>query len=554
MLNCSKGLTVKTRTLCFLDNPMVISGNTVLLIDPHQPADKVNAMMNLNELPTMSGIDLNACMETLDKTFGFGRHCIDNNYFPGTLFWFPLRETESDLSSTLYDKEKVMELFEVFKEEASNILIFLKNLASIKLYTCSENKKTEKMGEVRIIDEDGSVDNARRDLKNRLAEISQNEDMTFPIEMTIRTEFPAAVEERRWLVVNHVVGKSASTNFRKLIRDKSLGYSPCVGVATCLDPTISVEGHIFCFLPLPKEGSRHTGLPMHVNGFFALNQNRHHLKWATDQQKGKKIDDKSILWNEKMITEALPRAYQQLVLTIIRSCNQKECSETFVRLVYRLIPDSTLIVDTKWKQFVSRAVERLSDQNIFYCKHFNAWVSVQEAIFATFNGLPASAEFVTGPVKRCLSMLGKYAVDVDTKVLDTLKPYFKGLTEISPAILSSLLKNDTEYTQLDNDSKHAILAYLLLDKDVKKIQDLELMHLQSGDWTKFKRHGTVIFVAKENEHALFPGFEDRFLSNDTFQHSASSNALTSFIRKGKHCKRDYLNHYKQFSRPPLRWN
>ena len=28
-----------------------------------------------------------------------------------------------------------------------------------------------------------------------------------------------------------------------------------------------------------------TGLPVYVNGFFALSSNRHHLKWDTDEDK-----------------------------------------------------------------------------------------------------------------------------------------------------------------------------------------------------------------------------------------------------------------------------
>ena len=517
--------------ICFvLDHPMVISGNTVLMIDPHQQADKVNAMMDLKEMPSMSGINLDAFVDTLDGTFGFGRQCIDENYFPGTLFWFPLRETESDLSSTLYDTDKVLQLFEVFKEEANSVLIFLKSLSSVELYTRtgSEGIGLHKRGEIRILDEDGKVEETRNEFKTKLSNLSQNEDITFPIQLTIRTSFSDVTEERTWLVVNYVVGKSASPNFRKLIRDKTFGYSPCVGVAMCLEPSISVEGHIFCFLPLPKEGSRHTGLPVHVNGFFALNQNRHHLKWATDQQKGKTVDDKSILWNEKMITEALPRAYQQLILAAMEYSETKTFTDESVQLVYSLIPDSSIIVDAKWKSFVSKAMERLRDQRICYCQHSSSWVSIENAVFTTFDNLAPALDHVKTPVMACLSRIGKHAVQIDAKKVATLKTYFKAVTEISPSVLSTFLKKDAHYKDLDDDSKHAVLSYLLQDKDVKKIQDLDLLQLLSGEWIKFKRHGQVVYVAKE-DFTIFPGLDDRFCSPAMLKHSSS---LSSVICKG----------------------
>ena len=41
------------------------------------------------------------------------------------------------------------------------------------------------------------------------------------------------------------------------------------------------SGHVFCFLPLPLEQKSSTGLPVHINGYFSISQNRRHLKWPT---------------------------------------------------------------------------------------------------------------------------------------------------------------------------------------------------------------------------------------------------------------------------------
>ena len=46
-------------------------------------------------------------------------------------------------------------------------------------------------------------------------------------------------------------------------------------------------GHVFCFLPLSLEQKSSTGLPVHVNGYFSISQNRRHLKWPTAGLKSK---------------------------------------------------------------------------------------------------------------------------------------------------------------------------------------------------------------------------------------------------------------------------
>ncbi|XP_053402674.1 uncharacterized protein LOC128557994 [Mercenaria mercenaria] len=181
---------------------------------------------------------------------------------------------------------------------------------------------------------DGKLKQSRAKFKEKiklLASDYKGEDITVDIQVTIRTTINGICECAQWQVVNYFVGNSASSDFKRLILDEDLGYSPYVGVASPLNEAKTrFEGHVFCFLPLPREGSRLTGLPVHVNGFFALSQNRHHLKWETDEQKGKKIDDKNILWNKYLIKEALPRAYSRLIQCVVDVSNTLDKKETFL--------------------------------------------------------------------------------------------------------------------------------------------------------------------------------------------------------------------------------
>ena len=86
--------------------------------------------------------------------------------------------------------------------------------------------------------------------------------------------------------------------------------------------TPDFQGHVFCFLPLPVQNTSLTGLPVHVNGFFALNQNRCLVKFPNAEQedqekKGRHLTDKSLLWNKCLLEEAIPRAYATMILDAI---------------------------------------------------------------------------------------------------------------------------------------------------------------------------------------------------------------------------------------------
>ena len=65
-----------------------------------------------------------------------------------------------------------------------------------------------------------------------------------------------------------------------------------------------------------------TGLPVHVNGFFALTQNRRHIKTPNkDQDDRSKLTDKSLLWKCCLMEEALPKAYVTMIKEAIINFN-----------------------------------------------------------------------------------------------------------------------------------------------------------------------------------------------------------------------------------------
>ena len=271
-----------------------------------------------------------------------------NGYYDGTLFRFPLRTTPSDLSNTLYTEEKMDTLFESFEADAHLVLLFLQHLESIELYVREELQASPRRTfQVRVAAKDLELVRSKR--KEFLGEIRPGELMphsvavTYPVTIeTIKSgtsHETNLVQQYSFLVTNYFCGGKVSSNFKRLMTDKELNFLPIVGVAMPLpnNPEIQtpdIKGHVFCFLPLPVPMRSLTGLPVHINGFFALSQNRHYIKSPNagkedrERMVWRKLTDKSLLWNNCLIEEATPEAYATLILQAIKwdSCSISRAS------------------------------------------------------------------------------------------------------------------------------------------------------------------------------------------------------------------------------------
>ena len=268
----------------------------------------------------------------------FSRGC-----YNGTLFRFPLRHRPSDLSQTLYSAKKVHTLFEGFMADAHLILLFLQHLTSIELYVRGEcDDQPRKTFQVRIKDESlHLVREKRKEFHNKISTgslLPHPVQVTYPI--TVETvhfsQGSETTQSHSFLVTNYFCGEEMSSEFQTLVKDQSLSYLPLVGVAMALpaslrEPTPKIQGHVFCFLPLPVQKTSLTGLPVHVNGFFALSQNRRYIKSPNAEQEDQKLTDKSLIWNRCLLEEALPKAYATMLSKAINEKSYNIQEETVYR-------------------------------------------------------------------------------------------------------------------------------------------------------------------------------------------------------------------------------
>ncbi|XP_052816667.1 sacsin-like [Mya arenaria] len=508
------------------DYPCIISGHKMLLIDPQQRIDRVTALFDIPFLhdPT-EGLDMNHFYNCLGGYFGVDQRMISDGHYNGTLFWFPLRERASPLSDTLYDERKILDLLDGLKSEAPSILIFLRNLESLTVFTAKEcYQRTSTFGtheqnrkrasfHVRIKDAEHHVQHSREEFIANMD--TNNSDVTSMTDYFIEVTKDGQVTDYHWAVLNYFVGTSASGQFLTLINDKDICMSPCVSIAVSLDQSRQqFEGHIYCFMPLPKEGSKLTGLPFHVNGFFALSQNRHHLKWVTDEQKMQKIYDKNVLWNQYMVTEALPKAFKAIYLYLVQSAQRNGNTNEDIMNINRLIPDVANVLD-KWREFMLNALSLVKSEKIFFCRHLNAWIPLQQSIFASFDNLPRHLDHVRSSVKKCLQYMGQYLVEVPDETVSTFKQLFPGqVTDVTPLLLARYMRQNMKYFDLDDKAKLNILKYLISDADVTKLENLHLILLASHDWAAFQQWGEPIYICDEKIISLFPLLANRFLAPD----------------------------------------
>ena len=338
--------------LCsFSDLPSIVSGSRIGVIDPHEKyfRDENGIRTGHRWLLKEDGNIINSIPDQFQPYKGIF-DCTEDTFkqgsYNGTLFRFPLRTKPSKLSPTLYTTQKVHTLFESFEADAHLILLFLQYLESIELFDREEtDNDARKTFQVRITNDTLQLVREKRSEFRR--KISSGELLpeavwvTYPITIeaiTYSKGTQSASERHSFLVTNYFCGGEISSEFRTLASDQDLSYLPLVGVAMELPErpvkeTPDMKGHVFCFLPLPVQKTSLTGLPVHINGFFALSQNRRYIKTPTAEQEdlaekeGQPLTDKSLLWNQCLLQEAIPKAYASLLLDAMDEQNYNVQSE-----------------------------------------------------------------------------------------------------------------------------------------------------------------------------------------------------------------------------------
>ena len=312
------------------------------------------------------------------------QHC----EYSQTIFRLPLRTEASGLSDNTYDTQKLLELLDALREEANNLLLFLKSVCKIEIVHILQDGEQSCLFCVEI-DPDSltTVSDKRASFKQQLSQahalqpygITNVISFTaiFSVVMTDHNLQAGTICSRStWLTANCV--GSADPSVQAAAAKQRI--FPWVGTALELGDS-SAGGRIFCFLPMPVETS--SCLPVHINGTFGLNDDRRTLKWPGTERR----NDDTANWNKILVSRLLPPCYAMLLTEAKNHLTPDQ--------FYKAWPDVRVVQDTQFSEILSPLLAVLFNQAIVWTEIVersddwteemgapdNNWIRVTDATF-----------------------------------------------------------------------------------------------------------------------------------------------------------------------------
>ncbi|XP_064409121.1 sacsin-like, partial [Latimeria chalumnae] len=449
--------------------------------------DQFHPLRNLLEELEVSGTSWN---EVLKK-----------EYFPGTIFRFPLRNQPSEISENLYNTDRVFDLFNSFQADAEMSLLFLKSVTSLSLKYINRAGEGKELLKVSITDHyrGSSISSEIKDLNlaNSIDSVSSEKYL----ELRRHSEKASSC---RWLVTNCSLKERGLTKLHSLA--KKLSYNPSVGLAFPLDQSVrkGFEGRLSCFLPLPDNETNRTGLPVHTNACFGLTDNRRYVKWKEIDQK----HDEAAEWNEQLVSKLLPFAYLQLVMDAIALSKNSSQSTS---MVFDLWPNlDVLKYKERWVGVVECILKDLMNLKVLcLVANESVWIKPSEATYLP----PIKDPALRSAVEDLLLTVKEPLVKVPSHVFNAIDSICEfTLKMVSPALVCHILHN-CDLSIISSDQKLLLLEYVLQEECYHELKGLQLLPLSDGSFATFQDQckGEVFIESNELPRLLLPGLLTRFL-------------------------------------------
>ena len=398
----------------------------------------------------------------------------------GTVFRFALRREASKLSKTIYDGKRVKELFQIFRAEGHLALMFLKNLAKIEFYTRRKGSDHVECLFSFFVTKDN--DEQPRHAENQFmknVKVAADKDSSHTdlysvnhvnINSFINDDTLPQTTSAKYIIVHYYGGKLLQKEHGLISAEqaKAQGLIPLVGVAYQRSESKSTDGHIFCVLPLPVIEKKSTGLPVHVNGYFALGPDRKDLKWPSLEQSAS--SDKEVSWNLFLLLKVLPAAYIKLFQHLKEDMAQ-------VQIVHNSLPDVNE-VDYRWRKFAVKVLSRIFQTKCFWSCAISEWISPEAACIMdkSRKGHKGASAFL----KICSHPL----VFITEHVAQGMNKCKVSMETLSSKDLSRLiLENDDKMKSLEYMERIDLLRYALKDPgDIKYFFHLPVLPLEDDSF------------------------------------------------------------------------
>ena len=396
-----------------------------------------------------------------------------SNYKGKTLFRFPLRKTPSKISGEVYDVKWLCSLLDSLKEEAEHLLLFLRSVCSIEVFEINEHDSISSLFKVGIDQESLRAHISTQ--KKFLSNIKGLESGSRSLPLVESSRFKVVITEGRacneheWMVV-HQVGSSSQEVWQLAEKQQVL---PWVGVAVELNTSVT-SGRIFCVLPLPVEDS--IPLNVHVNGTFAVTNNRRSIKWEAHERR----QDEQATWNKMLVERCLPSCYFQLVSKLM----ELQCIDP--NAVYNCWPDIDRVQGTPWHGLLEPFYRLLfSHKKVVHTLQGRKWICVSEGVFVT-RDIPIA---VQEALMQCnVDLVNMH--DICNRAIQVF--YSDSVRALTPQVARHHLRsNRLAYNIIPRQKKLDILKYCLKDSKYSDLGGLHLIPLANGSYAEFKMKSSM---------------------------------------------------------------
>ncbi|CAC5390294.1 unnamed protein product [Mytilus coruscus] len=396
----------------------------------------------------------------------------------GTIFRFPLRKTPSEIWDKPIDTEHLTSLLGQFKTEASRSLFFLNHIHKV-LFSSVENGQIINEYSITIKMSPGDDTQKREFHKKRqkFAEIIKNKTQitTEPV-LQIQTKMTLLVfdknnqnlepDEETWFVVERIgfnEGDVPKDVYHAYSAGK-LGLLPQGGVAVPLSNVEQLQFSAFCVLPLPIK----TGLPMNVNGHFALNHEARRNLWEDNKE------SLQVTWNRTLMSSVVAPSYIAAIekqRDICKESTHTWNSEHYVRKqltkYFKYFPSVNKAEDANWKYMCTEVYRQIAEgtclfptisteirtiNSIFPISTFKvAWICLKkkDSEFQSVFCLEDKHSVDPYSVVSIMKLLNLQVIDLSSNLYEDMKACRIKVESVTPDIVTIFLQS---HSNVNSDS------------------------------------------------------------------------------------------------------
>ena len=141
-------------------------------------------------------------------------------------------------------------------------------------------------------------------------------------------------------------------------------------LSTSIPTTDGAFGQVYCFLPLPV----HTGLPVHINGYFELSSNRRDIWSGTDMAGDGAL---RAAWNECLLHDIVVPCYVRLLVENSLRLGREPDSDQLLAH-YQLFPTDRQ-TSLMWKNMIGKFYREVENSKLLYTTSTDGhWISCTE--------------------------------------------------------------------------------------------------------------------------------------------------------------------------------